>query len=221
MRCLLVRLCAILAALPLCLLCPRANAQIGKTAPPVVNPSTDLFAQAPVGPNTAEAERVTVRTLTSSTASYSNMLALSWSVSRKRSLSVSVENMKVSSFYIKMPGLSEKPDWYFKSIPVTMSIEQEVGNPDWRITPVVGAGGSLYLSKTRTRRQDDPYSFDRSLGAGIGAQLTAGIKTRITDNTFFISQARYRLIDGVGLTAHNPDYKFGLLDFVIGFGVDF
>ncbi|NND72355.1 MAG: hypothetical protein HKN43_12345 [Rhodothermales bacterium] len=160
--------------------------------------------------------------ITSSTASYSKMISFGWSVSRKRTASVSVEKLKLTSFYYEMSGgLKEKPDWYFKSLPLTVSLYQNLGNPDWRITPVIGVGTSLYLTKTRTRMEPSQESFERHLGAGIGAQATLGLKTKITDNTFVLSQARYRVVDGLALSIHDSDYRFGLFDFAIGFGVDF
>lgn len=150
------------------------------------------------------------------------MVSFGWSVSRKRTASVSIENFKFTSFYYKIEGgLEEKPDWYFKSLPVTFSLYQNLGNPDWRVAPILGVGASLYLSKTRTRMELSHEAFDRHLGAGVGVQGTFGFKTRITSNTFVLSQARYRVVDGLALSADDPNYRFGLFDFAIGFGVDF
>lgn len=217
------RCCAFLAALPLCFACSATKAQSGKKSAPVVNPATNLYLDTPetVASRERLSQSISLKSLSSSTASYSRMLTLGWHVSRRRTLNVSIENMKVSSFYVKMEGLTNKPDWYFKSLPLTVSIDQNLGKSDWRFSPVVGAGASLYLSKTRTRTEPQADSFERSMGLGMGAQFTGGLKARVTSGTYVISQVRYRVINGVGLTTDNDDYEFGLLDFAVGFGVDF
>lgn len=216
------RLCAFFAALPLCFLCPTAMAQSAKKAAPVVNPASNLFIDTPeiVASREHVAQSLSLVSVTSSTASYSRMLTLGWHVSRRRTLSFSVENMKVSSFYVEMEGIDEKPDWYFKALPLTVSLNHNLGKTGWRLSPIIGAGASIYLSKTRTRTDLVDDSFERSMGVGMGAQFTGGLKTRITSGTYMLSQVRYRIINGVGLTTDNNDYEFGMLDFAIGFGID-
>jgi outer membrane protein W len=220
MRKLISRLCYLLAALPLCFVCAKAQGQIDHSTP-IFNKSAAFTPSLQVTPDKYP-DIDTGLSITSSTASYSRMVSLGWSVSRKRTAAISLEKMKVSSFSYKLEGgRSEKPDWYFRSIPITFSLSQDIGNPDWRITPVVGVGMSVYLSKTRSRIQNTDNAFERHLGAGFGGQATFGLRTKVTDNTFVFSQARYRMIDGLAFSAHETDYRFGLFDFAVGFGVDF
>jgi hypothetical protein len=54
---------------------------------------------------------------------------------------------------------------------------------------------------------------------GWGAQVTGGIRAKLTDKTFLQLQGRYRVLDGFGVS-HNELHggDFGVFDFAVGIG---
>lgn len=169
-------------------------------------------------------------TMESSTTSFAQLLSFHINLSERQSVGINTEFLKLASFYFRMRGYEEQPDWKLKAVPITLTYERILSAPTNKVVPVVGVGVSYYLTQLKTRLPEsvtgpqlsttpiDSY-VERYVGMGIGAQATAGIRARISRQTFLQLQARYRLVDGLGVTpTKNADASFGVFDFAIGFG---
>ncbi|MDX1739642.1 MAG: hypothetical protein R3178_00040, partial [Rhodothermales bacterium] len=197
-------------------------------------------AQDPVPPLPAESESLSSldgaglqsrsRALESSTTSIAQLLSFHVALDDRQSVGVGTELLKLATFYFKFRGYEEQPDWKFKAVPITLSYERLLCSPEKRIVPVVGVGLSYYFAQLRTRLHEsvtgpqsptmpiDSY-VSKSFEMGWGAQVTGGIRARLTDRTFLQLQGRYRVLDGFGLSAdelHGGD--LGVFDFAVGIG---
>ncbi len=165
----------------------------------------------------------------SSSASVSRLISFSFPVSKRQSITVSTEMLRLSTFYVKTPDNSSNPDWKFRGVPVTVGYEYTLSDPMRRIVPVIGAGLSTYYCSTSHRDGAfDPAlvlsqeeSFSRSSGFGYGLQATMGLRGNISRNLFVQAQGRYRLIKGHAFVADTDGLSasFPLFDFAVGFGI--
>ena len=204
------------------------NAQVlaQRQASALSAPSIDLH-PAPIPIPTPKPIRTSKNTLSGARASSSRIVSLSRSVGRKQSISLSTEYMRVSSYYINFYGYGDKPDWKFKSVPVTVSYEYTLGSGSARFSPYVGGGVSVYLSQMRqlsaeATAENGVRSFDTHRGVGYGSQVVGGVRTRLSRNTFLLTQGRYRLVNGLAVGTSGRDAaQFGLFDVAVGIGVSF
>lgn len=170
------------------------------------------------------------RALESSPTSIAQLVSFHVNLDEQQSIGISTEFLKLATFHFKIRGYEEQPDWKFKAVPITLTYERLLSSSDRRIVPVVGVGLSYYLGQLKTRLPEsvtgpqspttpiDSY-VSSSYEMGWGAQVTGGIRARLTDKTFLQLQGRYRVLDGFGLSQdelHGGD--FGVFDFAIGVG---
>lgn len=178
----------------------------------------------------AEFSSVSGGALESSTTALSQLLSFHVNLSERQSIGVNTEFLKLASFYFRMRGYEEQPDWKFKAVPITLTYERLMTAPEKQIVPVVGLGVSYYMTQLKTRLAEsvtgpqlsttpvDSY-VNESVGMGWGAQATAGVRARISGQTFLSLQARYRVVNGFGLTSTDgADARFGVFDFAVGIG---
>ncbi len=195
----------------------------------IADPADSPDLAATVGTRLYESRRPS-RQMRSSTATFSHIVSFRVNLDDRQSLGLDTEFLKLASFYFKIRGYEEQPDWKFKAVPFTLAYERLLSSPDRRVVPVVGVGVSYYLTQLKTRLPTSvtgpqtasmPVNtyVDKRWGMGWGLQATAGIRARVSERTFVQLQARYRRVDGFGVTeSEGSAARFGVFDFAVGFG---
>lgn len=166
---------------------------------------------------------------------FSKLISASYELSERQSLVLSTELVKLSDFYFKFMGRSTEPLWKFRAVPVTVSYEYALGNPDRFIVPIANAGLSYYFSYAREKvgaaaaalPVADPFevaeqeSFNNTFGMGFGAHAALGFRFNTSRRTFVSLQGRYRYVNAMAFFAKGSRAagQFDAFDFAVSFGV--
>lgn len=202
---------ALLAAtlLVLAVLCPAARAQVSD------------------GPSIMTSVRASEL---SSGVSVSKTFSYHVPLDDRQALVLSAEHVRVTT----LPGelgkqVHAKPTWKFTGLPLTAGYSYALTDPERRVVPIVGAGLSYYVCRSKQLAMPDAdaalaapaagTSYRKALGMGYGAQATLGLRVELSRDLFMLAQGRARYVNG---RAFSPGSDLGAefthLDFALGFG---
>lgn len=158
-------------------------------------------------PSTSSFESYRISFSTSSKA-----VTVSFPLRGRHAINVRAEYFRTAS----IPKLNEKvwdvkADWKFRSVPITASYTYALPSPTSRLIPLLGAGVSAHIFKEThaigygstavgpgglaLAVMSSELNLQDTYGVKYGAELSFGLKTKVTQHLFVLAQGRYRYIN--------------------------
>ena len=113
---------------------------------------------------------------------------------------------------------SSTVDWKFQGIPVVFGYEYHLMIPIEYLTPFFGIGISYFFSEVKAHESYFNQTEKRT-GQGYGVDASIGLKTKLVESLFMVSQFRYRYSNGMAFTDNSGDIKVEFSGFSFSTGI--